>query len=314
MNRTSLTSPTSHTSRTVAPADVPASSVLGGSPRRALGAVAGALAALALGARDAAGHVGGAEAERGQVTADLSLSYSDSHGPGQLTVTPLEGDDSTGGTAVSIHLAQARGPFAGPGFVRRVDGDAYLVAGTVVGVEGIPGGSRDSYFLSGTLLRQDGGWRGQGRWVSVAGPSLSGVWNAAEWPAIEPPRMQLTAGVRLDAIGSSGVKGATTLVALADGETGFELQLEGLAPGAGYVVRLHAGSVARPSASFTQLAAVTADAGGRASAHGLVRFRGTEAIPLLEIGGGEHLITVSGAVGTVEPVAAGAIPAVQPLG
>src|SRR5688572_14804721 len=103
-----------------------ASAVLGSHPRRAVGAVVGGIAGLALGPRGALASHGGAEAETAAL-ADLSLSYSDVHGPGQLMITPVGADAATGGTAVSVHLAQARGPFAGAGFVRPVEGQTYVL-------------------------------------------------------------------------------------------------------------------------------------------------------------------------------------------
>ena len=312
MNRTARIAPT----RTPAQSFRLAPALPGASRRHVVGTAAGSLAGLALAPRAALANQAGAE--RGaELPADLSLSYSDVHGPGQLMVTPLGGDTATGGTAVSVHLAQARGPFAGAGFVRQVEGRSYVLAASVSGVEGIPGGSRESYFLAGTLRREDGGWRGQGRWSAVANPSLSGEWHAAEWPAIQPPRPQLSAVVRLDPAGGSGVSGSVTLAALPDGETRFELQLEGLTPGASYTVHLQAGTPAQPSGSFTQLTGIGGDITGRANASGLVRFRGTEPVALLDVASGDHFISVVGIsrpTGAAGVVAAGPIPALQPLG
>ena len=285
-----------------------ASGLLGARPRRAVGLTAGALAALALGRRSALASQDGADAGP---LAEISLSYSDTHGPGLLMVTPLGADEATGGTAVSVHLAQARGPFAGSGFVRQIEGQGYLFAATVGGVAGAPGGPRESYFLAGTLRREGSGWRGNGRWSALGDASLAGEWHAAEWPAIQPPRPQLTASVHLAPTGQSTVTGTTTLVALPNGETRFELHLSGLTPGAVYGVQLRAGTPAQPSASFTQIIAVTADQRGRSGADGLLRFRDTEPIALLDIADGDHFLSV---VSAGQTVASGAIPAVRPLG
>jgi hypothetical protein len=282
------------------------------SRRRMVGAAAGSLGGLALASRAALANQVGAE-PGAEPLADLSLSYSDVHGPGQLMVTPLGADTATGGTAVSVHLAQARGPFAGAGFVRPVGDESYVLAASVAGVAGIPGGSRESYFLAGTLRREDSGWRGQGRWSAVADPSLSGEWHVAEWPAIQPPRPQLTASVLLESVAGSGVRGAATLVQLPDGETRFELQLQGLTAGISYALQLRAGTPVQPSASFTQLDTFATDAAGRLTTQGLVRFRGTEPIALLDIAGGDHFLSIV-ALTSEQTVAAGAIPALQPLG
>ena len=238
----------------------------------------------------------------------LSLSYDDAQGPGSATITPLGPDEATGGTAITVTIAQSGGVYSGGGFVRQVDARGYVIATSLSGEYG------DSYFLSGTLARGDDGvsWRGRGRWWAVENRVVSGEWHMADWPVIQPPsRPQLSTSVRLDPTSGSRVSGGVTLVALPQGETRFELQLAGLLPGRSYGVQLHAGTPSQPGASFTQVATVTADAAGRASTSGLVRFRGTEAIPLLDIADGNHVITV---VGPSQTVAVGSIPALQPLG
>ena len=236
----------------------------------------------------------------------LSLSYSDAQGPGSARITLQGPDAATGGTAIAVTISQASGTYSGAGFVRQVDVRSFVTAFSVTGEQG------DSYFLAGTLTRANEGWHGQGRWSAVGNAAVSDAWHMAEWPVIQPPsRPQLVTSVSLNPVGSSGVSGNVTLVALPQGETRFELQLSGLLPGRAYSFQLHAGTPAQPSASFTEVATVTADANGRANATGLVRFRGTEAIPLLDIADGNHVLTV---VGFGQTVAVGVIPVLQPLG
>ncbi len=168
--------------------------------------------------------------------------------------------------------------------------------------------------MSGTLARGDDGvqWRGRGRWWALSNRAISGEWQMAEWPVIQPPaRPQLATSIRLDPTAGSRVNGVAGLVALPQGATRFEAQLAGLVPGRTYGLQLHAGTPAQPSASFTQVATVTADAFGRATASGLVRYRGTEDIALLDIADGNHVLTV---IGFGQTVAVGSIPALQPLG
>jgi hypothetical protein len=168
--------------------------------------------------------------------------------------------------------------------------------------------------VSGTLARGDDGvqWRGRGRWWALSNRAISGEWQMAEWPVIQPPsRPQLATSVRLDPTAGSRVSGVVGLLALPEGETRFELQVAGLVPGNTYDVQLHAGIPSQPSVSVTQVATVQADANGRANASGLVRFRGTEAIPLLDIADGNHVLSL---VGFGRTVAVGTIPALQPLG
>jgi len=215
---------------------------LPGQSRRSVGATGGVLAALALGAT--AFKVGrGASRADAQSTPQpvdfppISLTYSDTHGPGQATITPQGPDEATDGIVIALTIAQPTRTLAGSGFVRQIGPRSYVIA--------------------------------------------------------------------------SAVTGAIALIALPEGETRFELQLAGLAPAAGYGIRLHAGSAAQLSASFTQLATVTAGAAGRANANGLVRFRGSDPVTLLDIAGGGHVVAGLGPSGTV---ATGAIPALQPLG
>ena len=238
----------------------------------------------------------------------LTLGYSDAQGPGAATITPQAPDEATGGTAITLSIAQSGDVYSGAGFVRQVDAHGYVLAAAITGEYG------DSYFVSGTLTRGDDGltWHGQGRWWATWNRTIAGEWHMASWPVIQlPARPQLSTDVRLDPTGGSGVSGVTTLVALPEGETRFELQLSGLLPGQRYGLQLHAGTPAQPSASFTQVAMVTADASGRATASGLVRVRGTEDIPLLDIADGNHVLTV---VGFGRTVAVGSIPTLQPLG
>ena len=238
----------------------------------------------------------------------LSLSYDDAQGPGAATITPRGPDEATGGTAITLTIAQAGREYTGAGFVRQVDARGYLIAAGLSDAHGA------SYFLSGALARDDAGarWRGRGRWWAVGNPALAGEWHMAEWPVIAPPsRPQLVATVRLDPTPGSTASGTVTLVALPEGETRFELQVSGLTPGESYGIQLHAGTPALPGASVTQFATVTADANGRANASGLVRFRGTEPIALLEIADGNHFLAVARSGHTV---AMGAIPVLQPLG
>ncbi|MBI3965860.1 MAG: hypothetical protein HY329_09515 [Chloroflexi bacterium] len=232
----------------------------------------------------------------------LTLTYTDVHGPGAATFAPQGLDAATGGTVLAVTIAQSRDVYTGAGFARQVDSHGYVIAATVTGSSG------ESYFLAGTLSRGDDGarWRGHGRSQPVGSPGVAGAWHLADWPVVEPPRPLPTVRIQLQPAGDSSVSGVVTLAALLEGETRYELELAGLESGAAYGVLLHAGNLDLPSASVNLVTTVTADAAGRANASGLVRFRGTEDIPLTILADGHHVITV---VGTGQPVAVGAIPA-----
>jgi Tol biopolymer transport system component len=97
--------------------------------------------------------------------------------------------------------------------------------------------------------------------------------------------------VWLEPVGGSGVSGTATLTAVGDG-TRVTLEITGLTAGTDARATLHAGTCEMPSASFTPLPDLKADATGRATATGPALFRGTEAIPLTTIADGERIITI----------------------
>ena len=238
----------------------------------------------------------------------LVLTYTDAQGPGAVTLTPQGPDQASGGTAIAVTLTQNGIRYTGGGFVRPGELGGYVLDVTVTGPYG------ESYQLSGTLIHDQDGvrWRGHGRWWATWNRTITDEWRMAGGPYAESPsRPTLSTTVRLEPTTKAAVSGNVTLTALPEGETRFELTLSRLLPGKAYTVQLHAGSVGLPSASFTNLVTVNADAFGQAAASGLVRFRGTEDIALLDIADGNHHITV---VGFGRTVAVGSIPALQPLG
>jgi hypothetical protein len=240
----------------------------------------------------------------------LTLTYTDGQGPGTVTLTPQGPDPASGGTALGVVLTQNRYRYTGRGFARLGEQGGYVLDFTVTGPYG------DSYHLSGTLIHDQDRvrWRGQGRWWATANRTVTGEWQMAGGPFAQPaptPQPQLSTSVALEPTTKAPVRGSVTLTALPEGETQFELALEGLVPGKAYALQLHAGTLAQPSASFTQVTTVNADAWGRATASGLVRFQGTEAIALLDIADGNHFLSV---VGFGQTMAAGSLPVLQPLG
>ena len=238
----------------------------------------------------------------------VTLTYTDAQGPGTVTMVPQGPDPASGGTAIAVTLVQNGYQYSGRGFVRPGELGGFVLDVTITGTYG------DSYHLSGTLIHDRDGvrWRGQGRWWATWNRGLTDEWTMAGGPFAEPsPRPQLSTIVRLEPTTKAAVGGQVRLLALPEGETRFDLELRGLLPGKAYAVQLHAGTPGLWSASFTQLVTVNADAYGRATASGLVRFRGTEDIPLLDIADGQHVITV---VGFGQTVAVGSIPVLEPLG
>lgn len=97
--------------------------------------------------------------------------------------------------------------------------------------------------------------------------------------------------VSLNPVDNSGVTGTVHLVAAGTG-TEATLDITGLDPNAQATATLHAGTCDLPGASFAPLPALTADAGGRATATGSILFHGTEDVALADIADDEHVIVV----------------------
>ncbi|NLE75704.1 MAG: hypothetical protein GX605_02985 [Chloroflexi bacterium] len=149
-------------------------------------------------------------------------------------------------------------------------------------------------------------------WIHKAGAALvvlALLLPGAAWA-------QEAVSVQLDSVGGSGVSGTATLTAAGDG-TEVALEVQGLAASAEAQAALHAGTCQMPSASFTALPALQADADGRATASGAVLFRGAEPVALTTLADGEHIIIVStdqaAACGVIPALAAAAAPATLPV-
>jgi len=109
--------------------------------------------------------------------------------------------------------------------------------------------------------------------------------------------------VQLDPVDGSGISGTATLSPAGEG-TNVALDIQGLAPGTAARGTMQAGTCDMPSASFAALPDLQANATGRATATGLVLFRGTEDVALETMADGEHII----AIRTDQVVACGVIP------
>jgi hypothetical protein len=117
---------------------------------------------------------------------------------------------------------------------------------------------------------------------------------------------ELVATFPLTPVAESGVRGAAAVAALGDRSSLVAVAVAGLEPGARYRTTLHAGTCDQPSASFTDLVSLAADAAGTATAIGPVRVRGVEDLLLPVLTDGEHIIVLAG---VDHAVACGSIPA-----
>jgi hypothetical protein len=141
---------------------------------------------------------------------------------------------------------------------------------------------------------------------------VSGRLDAAASPA-PTAQNQPSVTVQLAPVGGSGISGTATLIAAGDfahapnldDATRVSLTVVGLPPLATAQSSLHAGTCVAPSASAAALPSLTADGAGRATATGMVLFRGEENVAFSSITGGDHVINISSG-GRV--VACGAIP------
>ena len=121
---------------------------------------------------------------------------------------------------------------------------------------------------------------------------------------------QSTFTVPIHSEGGSSVSGSAVLTAT-DGGTSISFDVTGLAAGASAQTSLHAGTCSTPGASAAALPVLEADSTGRATASGMVLFRGTEDVALSTIADGEHVILVSQGN---QMVACGNIPLAENLG
>ncbi len=110
--------------------------------------------------------------------------------------------------------------------------------------------------------------------------------------------------VPLSAVGNSGVSGDATLVASGEA-TEATLNVTGLPANAEAQASVHAGTCEMPSASFSALPNLTADASGAATVTGPVLFQGSENVALATITDGQHIISIQSGG---QMVACGVIP------
>jgi hypothetical protein len=128
-------------------------------------------------------------------------------------------------------------------------------------------------------------------------------------PGVPTPTEQQAVLVQIEPVDASGARGTANMSATGtDLGTFVSFQVTGLRPHTPAQVTLHAGSCASPSASFTALPELSADAEGKAMGTGTVLFRGVENVPLATLADGEHIIALSQS-GRV--VACGTIPNTQ---
>jgi hypothetical protein len=129
-------------------------------------AVAATLAALPLGSTLSA---------QDGAPSGLTFRYSDSQGPGCLTVTS-NGDDSVGGgTAIGVALAQNGANWSG-------QGEEWLLNGSTPRTSAIAfwlsDGAGDALFFDGTVRMGVDTQNAQGEWTSLTDPTLSDEWQA----------------------------------------------------------------------------------------------------------------------------------------
>ena len=109
--------------------------------------------------------------------------------------------------------------------------------------------------------------------------------------------------VALRSTGGSRVTGSALVAAKSDG-TRVTITLYGLAPKVAVRATLHAGTCAKPSASFAAIVSTKATAAGGATATAQILFRG-KPVSFIGIADGEHTVTV---IAGSRVVACGAIP------
>lgn len=113
--------------------------------------------------------------------AGLTLRYSDSQGPGCLTIAALGDDATAGGAAIGVSLTQNGSDWTG-------QGEEWLVSASAPRTSAIAfwlsDGNGNALFFDGTLRMGVDTENAQGRWTSLADPTLTDQWQAiALFPA-----------------------------------------------------------------------------------------------------------------------------------
>lgn len=129
-------------------------------------AVAATLAALPLGSTLSA---------QGGAPTGLTFRYSDSQGPGCLTITNNGDDAAAGGTAIGVTLTQNGASWSG-------QGEEWLLSGSAPRTNAVAfwlsDGSGSVLFFDGTVRMGVDTQNAQGAWTSLADPTLGDQWQA----------------------------------------------------------------------------------------------------------------------------------------
>ncbi len=131
--------------------------------------------AAALAATLAALPLGSTLSAQGGAPTGLTFRYSDSQGPGCLTVTS-NGDDATaGGTAIGVTLTQDGAAWSGQGEEWLLNGSAPRTSAIAFWLSD---GNGNALFFDGTVRMGVDTQNAQGAWTSLTDPTLADQWQA----------------------------------------------------------------------------------------------------------------------------------------
>jgi hypothetical protein len=104
----------------------------------------------------------------------VTLPYTDSQGPGCVSITSMGDDQNAGGTAISVSLAQNGMSFSG-------QGEEWITSDTAPRTFAIAfwlnDGNGNSFFFDGTLKMGVDTFGGQGQWTSLQDPTITDQWR-----------------------------------------------------------------------------------------------------------------------------------------
>jgi hypothetical protein len=101
----------------------------------------------------------------------LSLAYSDSNGPGVVTIANQGADAATGGSSIAVQLAQNGATFQGQGVLWQAAPSVYALSFWLTN------GPGNTYAFAGTLSIADDSATGKGRYQSIQNPSFVDMWT-----------------------------------------------------------------------------------------------------------------------------------------
>jgi hypothetical protein len=112
---------------------------------------------------------------QGGAPAGITFRYTDSQGPGCLTIASQGDDPAGGGTAISVTLTQNGASLSG-------QGEEWVISATAPRTTALAfwlsDGNGSSFFFDGTMRMGVDTLNAQGQWTSLLDPTMTDQWQA----------------------------------------------------------------------------------------------------------------------------------------